>query len=71
MAEKIIFTILSIPIIGLLIYSIKYPKEAYLLGRRWMYDEEPEISDEFAKLCKYSSILVLGIIIIIFIKMFI
>lgn len=67
MAEKFIFVTLSLPVIGWLIYSVKYPEDAYMMGERWKYDNEPELSEEYIKYCRFSSISILVIIALIYI----
>lgn len=61
-AELFIFIIFSIPIYGLLIYGYTCPEESILFGRRWMYREEPELSEEAICLQKKASLI--GIIVL-------
>jgi hypothetical protein len=57
MAEKILFFILMIPVYGLVIWSYFYPEESILFGKRWMYKEEPELSNEVIRYTKFTSMI--------------
>jgi len=59
MAEKILFFILMLPIYGLVIWSYFYPEESILFGKRWMYKEEPELSNEVIRYTKFASMVVM------------
>ncbi|MEH7121899.1 hypothetical protein V7122_22805 [Bacillus sp. JJ1532] len=59
MAEIILIIILMIPFYGLLIWSYLDPEESMLFGKRWMYKEEPEISDEAIRYTKFASMTVM------------
>ena len=59
MAEKILLFILMLPIYGLVIWSYIYPEESILFGKRWMYKEEPELSDEVIRYTKFASMVVM------------
>ncbi|MDM5249571.1 MULTISPECIES: hypothetical protein [unclassified Lysinibacillus] len=66
MAEKILFFILMIPIYGLVIWSYYDPEESLLFGKRWMYKEEPELSNEVIRYTKFASmVLMIGLPIIV------
>ena len=54
--EIIIGVILTIPLYGVLIWSYFYPEESLLVGKRWMYKEEPEISDGAIRYIKIASV---------------
>jgi 3-deoxy-D-manno-octulosonic-acid transferase len=45
-SEWFLFVFFLIPIYGLLIWSYLNPEESHLWGRRWMYVEEPELSED-------------------------
>jgi len=57
--------LIFIPLYGVLLYSYFYPEESFLWGRRWMYSEDPEPSEEAIKFFKIKSII--GIVFITFI----
>jgi uncharacterized membrane protein len=44
-----------IPLYGLLIWTYFSPEESMLLGKRWMYKEEPEISSAAIRYTKFAS----------------
>lgn len=54
--EIIIGVILTIPLYGVLIWSYFYPEESLLVGKGWMYKEEPEISDGAIRYIKIASL---------------
>jgi len=56
MAEKILIFILSIPFYAVLIWAYLEPRESLLWGKRWMYTEEPELSEEAVRFTKMSSV---------------
>jgi hypothetical protein len=47
------------PIYGLVIWSCFYPEESLLFGKRWMYKEEPELSNEVIRYTKFASMVVM------------
>ena len=57
MGDLILGFILIIPLYGVLIWSYFYPKESLLWGKRWMYQEEPEISDGAIRYIKAASLI--------------
>lgn len=61
-SEWFIFIVFLIPVYGLLIWSYIEPEESYLWGRRWMYEEEPELSEEAIWLQKKVSMIALIVI---------
>lgn len=46
-----------IPLYGILIWSYYCPEESLLWGKRWMYKEEPEISDSAIRYTKVTSLI--------------
>ena len=52
----IILCLFFVPIIILLIWQYRNPKEAILSGRRWLYKNEPEVSEAAVQYVKYASI---------------
>ena len=57
MGDIILGFIIIIPLYGVLIWSYFYPKESLLWGKRWMYQEEPEISDGAIRYIKFASLI--------------
>ena len=55
-----------VPMIVILIWQYKNPKEAILLGRRWLYKNEPEVSEAAVRYVKYASIFGIVFIIMMF-----
>lgn len=69
MSDLMELILISSPIYAILIWTYFNPKESMLLGGRWKYKEEPEISERAIKLTKiYSviSIIIITISLIIF-----
>ncbi|MCD8510029.1 MAG: hypothetical protein LRY73_09280 [Bacillus sp. (in: Bacteria)] len=62
MVGLLLLIIFSIPMYWAFIYGYLFPEESILWGRRWMYEDEPQLSDAAILLTKYSSLL--GIIIL-------
>lgn len=63
--EKLFTIIVFIPIAGMLLYTIFYPKDAALLGKRWQFkNADLQPSDE---IIKYNRIV--GIISLIFVTL--
>ncbi|GEN84872.1 hypothetical protein SLU01_31840 [Sporosarcina luteola] len=71
MAELIFFFIICIPVFLILIWQIYNPEDAVLWGKRWMYKEQPEVSDEAIKYTKIMSIIALIVLGFIFVVLFI
>lgn len=46
-----------IPLYGVLIWSYLNPKESILWGKRWMYNEEPEVSKDATRYIRVVSAL--------------
>ena len=55
-----------VPIIVVLIWQYRNPKEAILLGRRWVYKNEPDVSEAAVQYVKYASIFGILFIIMMF-----
>ena len=71
MGEIIVGFILIIPLYGVLIWSYFYPKESLSWGKRWMYQEEPELSDGAIHYIKVVSLIsVIGMTIVFIILLF-
>jgi hypothetical protein len=45
MGDIYIVFVLFIPIFGMLFWSYHYPEDSLLWGKRWMFKEEPELTD--------------------------
>jgi len=66
-------------ILGFIVFSILlitaitgffWPKETFLFGNRWRYNEEPEISDLQIFLTKFVSLLILAsVLLFLFLKL--
>ncbi len=52
-----ILVVFSLPIYFLFIWQYIEPEELFLWGRRWMYEEEPELSEEAIRLYKKTAII--------------
>jgi len=57
MLETILIIFLTIPLYAVLIWSYFYPQESLLWGKRWMYKEEPDISDDAIRYIKVASLI--------------
>lgn len=57
MAEVILSIIFLVPLYGMLLWSYFFPQESLLFGKRWMYKEEPEFSQEVIRYTKFSSLI--------------
>lgn len=62
----IVLCLFFVPIILLLIWQYKHPKEAILLGRRWLYKNEPEVNEAAVQYIKYACIFGILFIIMMF-----
>ncbi|HWI48600.1 MAG TPA: hypothetical protein VNU45_10300 [Rummeliibacillus sp.] len=65
MEEVILAFILMIPLYVVLIWTYFDPEESILFGKRWMYKEEPELSEgviRYTKIASLASIIFLTII---------
>lgn len=58
-AEMIMITIFLIPLYVGLIWSYLHPDSSLLLGRKWMYKEEPEPSPKAIRYTKFTSMTVM------------
>ncbi|WP_453993793.1 hypothetical protein [Bacillus nitroreducens] len=67
MAEVILYFILMIPVIGILIWTFFHPEESILFRQRWIYKDEPEFSELAIRYTKFSSIVVVYLILMIFV----
>lgn len=54
--EIIIAVIFMIPLYGFLIWTYNCPEDSFLFGKRWMYQEEPEVSPNVVRYLKFASI---------------
>ncbi|WP_205668550.1 hypothetical protein [Ammoniphilus sp. CFH 90114] len=70
MASAIIIIILLLPVYGVLIWSYFYPEESMLFGKRWMYKEEPELSEDSIRYTKFVSIIAIFIVTILVVSSF-
>jgi hypothetical protein len=61
-AEWFILIIFLIPVYVLLIWAYRNPAESYFFGRRWMYEEEPELSEEAIWIHKKVSMIIIIVI---------
>ena len=61
-SEWFIMIIFLMPVYGLLIWGYINPEESHLFGRRWMYEEEPELSEEAITSTKKASLIFIIII---------
>jgi hypothetical protein len=60
MFVTVFFTLMvMIPIYGLLIWMYICPEESILFGRRWMYKEEPKVSNKAIRDTKFSAMTVM------------
>ncbi|MDN4606388.1 hypothetical protein [Sporosarcina highlanderae] len=67
MAEFIVCFIISIPLYLILIWQVFNPEDAVLWGKRWMYKDQPEVSDEAIKYVKIMSIVAIFVLTFIFV----
>ena len=67
MGEVILRVLLIAPLYGVLIWTYFYPKESLLWGKRWMYQEEPEISDGAIRYIKVASLISVMVMTLVFI----
>ncbi|MCU9614540.1 hypothetical protein OEV98_13430 [Caldibacillus lycopersici] len=62
-----ICAVLCIPIYFLLFLGIVDPRELIMWGNRWKFKEEPELSDELLRITKYSSLVCIIVLTLIWI----
>jgi hypothetical protein len=53
---------MMIPVYAILLWTYYCPEDSLLWGRRWMYNEEPEVSEGAIRYAKVVSII--GIVVI-------
>jgi len=64
--KTIVIILILIPAIA----GFFWPKETFLFGNRWRYNEEPEISDLQIFLTKFVSLLILAsVLLFLFLKL--
>ncbi|WP_252504365.1 hypothetical protein [Sporosarcina sp. Marseille-Q4943] len=67
-----IFTfILFSPVYIIFFLQYNYPEDAIMWGKRWMYNEAPDISDEAIKYTKISALIGIGVLTLMFLIWFI
>lgn len=66
LADIILLFIIMLPIYAVLIWTYFDPEESLLWGKRWMYEEEPELSEEAIRFAKIASIVGIVALTIIF-----
>ena|GEM_PF-3379456 len=71
MGQLIVVIILIIPVYGILIWSYFFPQDSYFWGKRWMYEEEPELSAGAIRYIKVTSIIGMIVFTLIFVGIFI
>lgn len=60
--ELFLFIVFLIPVYGLLIWSFVYPEDSHLFGKRWMYEEDPELNEMAIAIHKKVSLIALIVI---------
>lgn len=59
--------IFLIPLYAFFIWTYYCPEDSYLLGKRWIYQEEPNVSPNIVRYMKFASIVaMIGTPIVIF-----
>lgn len=69
MIDVILGVVVLIPLYVVLIWSYLNPQESVLWGKRWMYNEEPEVSKEairYIKTVSLCSLIGLTVLLILF-----
>ncbi|WP_075618004.1 hypothetical protein [Paenisporosarcina indica] len=65
--EIFIAVIFMIPLYAFFIWTYSFPEDSFLFGKRWMYQEEPEVSPNVVRYMKFASIVaMIGTPIVIF-----
>ncbi|WP_075618592.1 hypothetical protein [Paenisporosarcina indica] len=65
--EIVIALIFMIPLYAFFIWTYNCPEDSFLFGRRWKYEEEPEVSSDVIRYMKFTSIVaMIGSPIVIF-----
>ncbi|WP_342559839.1 hypothetical protein NSQ95_14185 [Psychrobacillus sp. FSL W7-1457] len=54
--EIFIVVVLMIPLYAFFIWTYNFPEESLLWGKRWMYEETPEVSPKVILYMKFASI---------------
>ncbi|CAH1058775.1 hypothetical protein [Paenibacillus pseudetheri] len=62
----VIFIVVMIPMYGVLIWTYFCPEDSLLWGKRWLYKEEPEISNAAIRFAKVSSLTAIVVLTILF-----
>ncbi|MER2262429.1 MAG: hypothetical protein ABS934_10460 [Psychrobacillus sp.] len=68
--EIFIVLVFMIPLYAFFIWTYNFPRESFLWGKRWMYEEEPEVSPKVIRYMKFVSILAMIGTPIVFIRFF-
>lgn len=55
-SEMIMAAIFMIPLYAFFIWTYSCPEDSFLFGRRWMFEEEPEVSPYVIRYLKFASI---------------
>ena len=69
MAAEIFLTVIfMIPLYAFLIWAYSSPEDILLLGKRWKYEEEPELSPNVVRYIKSASVftMILSPVVLIF-----
>jgi uncharacterized membrane protein YphA (DoxX/SURF4 family) len=66
MGEIYIVFMFFLLIFGTLFWSYHYPEDSLLWGKRWMYKEEPELTDEAIRYTKKKSLIGMVVLVVIF-----
>lgn len=70
MINVILSAVFLIPLYAVLIWSYLNPQESILWGKRWMYDEEPEVSKDairYIKAVSLFSLIGLTVLLVLFV----
>lgn len=64
--EVFMIFVFMTPLLGVLIWTYFCPEESLLWGKRWMYKEEPELSEGAIRYTKIASLIAIVVLTIIF-----
>ncbi|WP_246054450.1 hypothetical protein [Paenibacillus anaericanus] len=64
--EAFMIFVFMTPLLGVLIWTYFCPEESLLWGKRWMYKEEPELSEGAIRYTKIASLIAIVVLTIIF-----
>ncbi|QOR65952.1 hypothetical protein IM538_19430 [Cytobacillus suaedae] len=65
--EIIMVIIFMIPLYAFFIWTYSCPEDSFLFGKRWQYQDEPEVSPKVVRYMKFASIVgMVGTPIVIF-----